>query len=391
MSDNSIILLATLDTKNNEANDLRKKIISHGVSVKTVDISLRSTGGNLSGDQKIDLMNKMASDCIPRVCNFIDGGSRMIVGMGGGTGSQIMVKIFRKLPMNFPKLLVTTLPFDPRDAVADNSIILVPTQCDIQGLNPMLQGVFERVAALISGIILNEATNEISQIKKRIAITALGITNKGVLCIQELLSRQNLDTIVFHSNGYGGAALIRGIDDDMVDALVDFTPHELTRTQIAGAHVEMPRRFTASIEKNLPLIIVPGGLNFIGLGSYETLSEEHKNRPCFRHSELFTHVSVSPDEMIDQTQYLMECLNAVQTKMHVLVPMEGFSSADREGSELHSPELRQVFLETAKKYACSKVQITEFQDLHIEDKQFAIVCSETILELMNQDCRHEIR
>ncbi len=383
MHQSSVILLVTLDTKEQEATALQREILDQGVSVDVLDISLGSKNRNLSGDEKIALMSKVATERGEHLNRLIELGAPAVVGLGGGTGSQIILKIFRQLGMRFPKLLVSTLPFDPRDAVSDNSIIIVPTLCDIQGMNSMLRDLFQRVAHLVSGMV-NIGRPELHEKEKfAVAITALGVTNRGVLNLQKFVKKNKLDSLIFHSNGYGGAALVRAIDEKIVDALIDFTPHELTRMRLSGAHVDMPRRFTASVENKLPMIIVPGGLNFIGLGSYEQLEEDFKKRPFFRHSELFTHVGVLPEEMIAQTEYLMDCLNAAELEIQILVPMKGFSTTDKEGQELHSPELRYIFLETARKFAKPHIRITDFPDLHIEDVAFSEICSKSLLEYLN--------
>jgi uncharacterized protein (UPF0261 family) len=56
-----------------------------------------------------------------------------VVGLGGGTGGEIILRAMHALPFDFPKILITTLPFDPRAALADNAITLVPTLVDVAG------------------------------------------------------------------------------------------------------------------------------------------------------------------------------------------------------------------------------------------------------------------
>ena len=78
------------------------------------------------------------------VAAAVDTDIDAIVGMGGGTGGEVILQVLRALPVTFRKVLVTTLPFDPRGAVADNSIVLVPTLANICGLNATLREVLEK-------------------------------------------------------------------------------------------------------------------------------------------------------------------------------------------------------------------------------------------------------
>lgn len=378
----SVVLLATVDTKPQEAEYLERAISELGVSVQLVDIALKTGGKFLSGGEKIERIKEVAAEQAGVVAELVGGGARAVAAIGGGTGSQIAIQILRSLPADFPKVLITPLPFDPRGAVSDSRIVLVPTLCDVQGLNPTLRNVLDQAAALTFGLVHGEPPSVHASEDRSIALSGLGVTNTGVINLQRQLESRGHETTVFHAYGTGGAALINYIDAGAFLGLIDFTPHELTRLRIDGFHVEMSRRFVAAVEAGLPVVVVPGGLNFIGMGEFESLSDEYRKRPIFRHSHAFTHVGVTASEMADQTEYLMECLSQAKSPVCIVVPMKGFSSTDREGGDLHSPELREVFMDAARANASANVDIVECPDLHIDDEDFAKVCADTFLELI---------
>ena len=382
MRDGSVVLLATIDTKQQEAEYLEEAISRFNVPVQLVDIALNTGGKFLSGGEKIQRIKEVAATQADVVARLVGGGARAVAAIGGGTGSQIAIQILRSLPADLPKVLVTPLPFDPRGAVSDTRIVLVPTLCDVQGLNPTLRNVLDQAAALVFGLVHGEPPSVLPTEDRSVALSGLGVTNTGVINVQRELEDRGYETTVFHAYGTGGAALIKWIDSGAFTGLIDFTPHELTRLRIGGYHVEMSRRFVAAVEAELPMVIVPGGLNFIGMGEYESLSEDYRKRPIFRHSHAFTHVGVTAAEMIGQTEYLMECLSQAKSSVSVVVPMQGFSSTDCEGGDLHSPELREVFLKAARANAKGNVQIIEYADLHIDDREFAKICVDTFLELV---------
>jgi uncharacterized protein (UPF0261 family) len=154
---------------------------------------------------------------------------------------------------------------------------------------------------------------------------------------------------VFHANGYGGAAFTRFIEEGHAHGVIDLNVHELGRIRLAGAHVAMPTRFTAAAA--LPRVALPGALNFIGLGAVETISADVLERPHYRHTNQFTHVKLTADEMADQVTHWAAALNQSTAPCHVIVPMGGFSHEDREGGAIEDASLRDITADILEKNA----------------------------------------
>jgi uncharacterized protein (UPF0261 family) len=148
---------------------------------------------------------------------------------------------------------------------------------------------------------------------------------------------------IFHANGYGGAALVRFVREGEAAGVIDLNVHELGRMRLAGVSVPMPDRFT--VAGGLPRIVLPGALNFLGLGAIDTLSPDQRTRPHYRHTGHFTHVQLTEPEMAAQAAALAEALNMATGPTHVLVPMGGFSHEDRPGGAIEAPRLREIAAE----------------------------------------------
>ena len=119
-----VLVLATMTTKGAEAEFLRSQLVTAGVVPEIIDISLDTGGAILDGAGKCHAMAAAADRAIEKIINHRD--VEVVLGIGGGTGGEIGLQVMRALPITFPKVLVTTLPFDPRFAVADNAITIVP-------------------------------------------------------------------------------------------------------------------------------------------------------------------------------------------------------------------------------------------------------------------------
>lgn len=358
MQQSKVILLATLATKKDETEYLSAQMESHGVEVLLVDLSLATNGRILGGADKIEAMELAALKATSIIAEMIDLGVNAVIGLGGGTGGEIALRVLRALPITFPKVLVSTLPFDPRIAVADSSIIMVPTLADIVGLNATLREVLENAAALTAGVCQTRRTAGACVQETSIGITALGATDGAVGQLVCALRDDNRESTVFHSNGYGGAAFTRFIKRGAFHTLIDLTPHELTRIHVAGAHVPLEERFSAG--HDIPRVVLPGGLNFIGLGEKSLMPQRYLDRPHYEHSGLFTHAKLTEDEMADVSRRLAHSLNAHSAPVTVIMPMGGFSHQDCPGGAIEDAALREVCLETLRAEVRDDIPVTAY-------------------------------
>ncbi|GAB5447649.1 Tm-1-like ATP-binding domain-containing protein [Gymnodinialimonas sp.] len=341
-----VLLIGTFETKQAELGYLADALARNGLDVEEVDVSLGSGGVVWSGAEKLARMAEKAEAASARIAARCDE-CFVALGVGGGTGGEIVLAALKGLPAAYPKLLITTLAFDPRAALADTAITLIPTLCDIEGLNPTLRQVFENTAAAIAGIYRAQVAPRSDALS--VAVTTLGATNRAGAEVTRLLAETGREATVFHANGYGGAAFARFVTEGHAKAVIDLNVHELGRLRLAGAHVPMPNRFSCA--DALPRVVLPGALNFIGLGAIDTVSAAHRARPHYRHSSQFTHVKLTEEEMADQAHALAQALNAAQAPCHVIAPMGGFSHEDRPGGAIEDAGLRGIAAEVLEAQA----------------------------------------
>ena len=98
----SVLLLATYDTKQEEADYLIAAMTALGVPVETCDISLHAGGEHWSPDEKIAGMTQATERAIAEISRKPQTGRRMIVAIGGGTGGQIALQVLKSLPLTMP-------------------------------------------------------------------------------------------------------------------------------------------------------------------------------------------------------------------------------------------------------------------------------------------------
>lgn len=373
------LLLVTVETKKEEIDYLSRALGFFGVSARIIDISLGSGGVVWSPQDKIAAMDRVVEQTKEKLQQATVGRNAVVVGLGGGTGGDIIMRLMHCLPMTSRKMLITPMPFDPRAEVADSSIILLPTLVDICGLNTILRQVLDNAAAMIAGLCDTVQTGKSPA--PSIGITALSTLSGATQNIACGLRALGHETTVFHANGFGGAAFARCISDDSFQAVVDVTTHELTRMLFIGSHTAMPNRFTAASSKGLPQVILPGGLNFLGFERIETVPAAYLERPHYRHSPLFTHVKLTSDEMAHLAQVLATDLNQASGNTELIVPMGGFSSEDIAGGAIEDPELRHVFWKNISDTLKPHVRLTQV-DSHISDPETAQVAIAALCDML---------
>ena len=367
----SVLLLATFDTKQQEADYLITALTALGVSVETCDISLHAGGVQWSPDDKLAGMVKATERAITEISNAPQTGRRMVVAIGGGTGGQIALRVLQSLPVSMPKVLVTTLPFDPRYIIADSSIVLVPTIADLCGLNATTRAALDQAAAITGGLFHATLPTGPAALTPSIGVTSLGVTGPGTDALCSRLKATGEEVTVFHANGFGGAAFTRWASIGAFKAVIDYTPHELTRCYIAGVNADMPGRFTAM--GHLPRVVLAGGVNFIGLGEPALIPDHYRARPHYSHSPLFTHVQCTEDEMRKCADILGAALKEATAPVRVLIPMGGFSSEDRPGGAIESEALRHVFADTLETH----IPLTRHKG-HINDSAVAEAAADAL-------------
>jgi uncharacterized protein (UPF0261 family) len=150
---------------------------------------------------------------------------------------------------------------------------------------------------------------------------------------------------------------------------------------IAGVCVPMADRFTGA--GGLPRIVLPGALNFLGLGAIDTLSPDHRARPHYRHTGHFTHVQLTEAEMAAQAMALAQALNLATGPTHVLIPMGGFSHEDRPGGAIEAPRLREITASVLK--AEARAYTVERLSHHINAPETADAAVAALFDRMPHD------
>ena len=403
----TVLLIGTLDTKGPEIAYVRDQLQALGLGTIVAD------SGILAGP--LDIVPDVSRAEVARLGGkTIEGlrqaGSRgeavhgMLLGLqrlalnlfrdrrldgvlclGGAEGAVLGASAMLSLPIGIPKIIVTPIASGRRrfgPLVGTRDVMVVHSVVDILGLNPISTTIFDNVAAAMAGMLHHGHRMLSDDGRPRVAITMLGNTTKAVMTIRDALSRQGLDSVIFHSNGVGGPAMEELAADGLFVGVIDFTTDELADELVGGFHVGGPERLRRIGRLGLPQIVVPGCIDFTVHGRPEEVPVRLQGRPVYTHNPEFTLVRTLPEEMAQLGRIFADRLNEATGPIEIMVPTEGLSIPNVPGGLFWNPDADAGFLAALRTHIRPDIPIST-HPRHINATEFALAVAERFVALLS--------
>lgn len=295
----------------------------------------------------------------------IDG----ILGMGGGTGTAVVTSIMRSLPYGIPKVVVSTVASrDVREYVGTKDIVMFHSVADLLGFNEFTRFVLTQAVSAVCGMA--SAGSTFRNTAKLVAVTAYGIDSDCAVHAEPALAEKGYEMIGFHANGCGGMAMEGLIEEGWISGVLDFTPHEVADELFGGycRGIGQERLETAG-RMGVPFVFAPGGLDNAVFSPFYPMPDSLKGRRVHQHDTRFC-VRMEAEEMERFANIVAQKLNRSKGPGHVLIPVGGWSEADKPGKELFDPVVDSIFTRALKDLLDARIPIEEV-DAHICDPVFA--------------------
>jgi uncharacterized protein (UPF0261 family) len=407
--DKTILLIGTMDTKEEELLFCRDLIVRKGLKVLILDAGIlkdprtppdvtRQEVARAAGVADLESLLALGDKgkCIETMIRGVTaktqellrlGKFHGILGMGGGQGTDICASAMRSAPRGMPKLLVSTIAsgkaaFGPYVGTSD--IAMMHSIVDLQGLNFLTRRILANAAGAICGMV---GTSEEADMKPRgipVALSMLGTTTPGALRVKASLEQRGYEVVAFHQNGTGGIAMEEMIREGAFRGVLDLNLHEIGDRFVGGLHSD-PRqeRLEAAGKMGIPQVIAPGSINYAVWGPFPNLSGELKSRKYIIHNPNMTLVRLSPDELRSVGKLTAEKINRAKGPTRVFIPLRGFSYPDRENLPHWEPEGNRAFIEALKAHLRPSIPLKEL-DAHINDPAFIDPVADAFLSMMEE-------
>ncbi|MCP4626603.1 MAG: UPF0261 family protein [bacterium] len=405
----SIAIIATCDTKGEEALYLKQRIESYNMRGLVVDSGILGAPVFVEPDATRDdvveysgltiselveagsrgaAVEKMR-DCIQAYVKKLheEGAIQGLVAIGGAEGSVIARAAMDALPLGVPKIAVSTIASGKHlfsDLIGYNDATVMHSVIDILGINSISRTVFNNAVGAIVGMAKVKPEASDKKIKS-IGISMLGTTTRPIMSvIKPELEKRGYEVLTFHANGTGGDCMDTLAGEGFFAGVLDFSTNELVANNLGGLHVAKPGRMEAAIDKGVPTVVAPGAANILVLSSEEALQSKYDDRRKYYHNPNITLVNTTAEELKIIAATFAEKLNKAKGNIKFLYPTKGFCSQDKNGLALYNPAGNPVFLEELKKNLRQDIPIIEV-DAHINDDEFAMVAFEQLLEVMGEE------
>lgn len=397
----TILILATLDTKYDEALLLKKYVKDNGCRVIILDCSLRNSLHSTENIQRTDMMKRAgiseetlsdmskndALQAMTRMASLelkhmyesgmIDGA----VGIGGVQGTLISSGAMQNLPVGVPKLVLSAVAngnttFGP--LVGTSDMMIMHSVVDVAGNNGILRQLMSNAASAVCGMVNH--TISVPERGRMIGLTMGGVTTRCGNYIKEILEEQGYEVVIFHCNGIGATAMEMLAEEGKISAVIDLTPHDVTDYLFGGIMPAGRDRYEVYKRVKVPIVIVPGCADIILFNGKENVPEQYQKRKFVEHNKIHTHIKADYNEMFELGKYIAEKANDFLGEASILIPVRGYSQKNFPGGVLYEPESDRGFVEAVMKYKNRRVE-AEVVPLHINDREFAGMCVKKLIEM----------
>jgi uncharacterized protein (UPF0261 family) len=326
----------------------------------------------------LEVMGRGASVLLRRLRE--EGRCDGVLGLAGSGGSAVIAKALRALPIGVPKLLVSTMTATSAgDYVGTRDLALLHPVTDIAGLNRVSRAILANAAAAIAGMASARLAPAETD-RPLVALTMMGVTTPCVLRVQKEVELAGFETIVFHAVGTGGRALEEMVEEGLIDAVCDVTTHEITDEDLGGIFGAGPDRLTAAGRRGLPLVAVPGALEFVNFGPRETVPARLENRPIVIHNPSVCAVRIDPVEAVRIGRLFAEKVNMATGPAAVVLPLRGCSSYELADGPFVDLEADAALFQTIRAHLRPGVGLREV-DANVNDPETSEAIGEQFAEM----------
>jgi uncharacterized protein (UPF0261 family) len=404
-----IAIIATLDTKGDQVEYIKKKIEEEGQQTCIIDFGVvgeaafqpkydrhqvaqaagTSIDGVLAMNNRRAGLEKMGEGAAAILKELQSKGELGgVLAMGGSQGTAVSLLIMKTVLLGIPKLLLTTIAYSPviiPDIVGGDDLMMLPWVAGLWGLNSISKQSLETAAAAISGAARAYSERPVST-KKVVGVSSLGgAVNRYMDELKPALEERGYEVAVFHVLGMPGRMFERAISDGLITVSLDLSAGvELLNEVIGGVYTAGEHRLEAAGKMGIPQIVSPGAIEAFHWGRDRPFPAKYKERVYFWHTSLHRTIRANAREMAAVGTLMAEKLNMAKGPTAVVLPLQGMgpmpiSTFTSPEAEVESQKGWAGFRRSIKSKLRPEIKYREL-DVTFNDPLY----SNTVLELFDE-------
>lgn len=401
MSDRTILVVGTYDTKDDELKYIADIVRTQGGNVLTMDVSVlgdpseptdhskhdvANEGGHSikeaidGGDENLamQIMAKGAAALASRL--FAEGKFDGVLVLGGSMGTDLALDLCAALPIGVPKYIVSTVSFSPLippDRLgADVQMILWAG--GLYGLNSVCKASLSQAAGAVLGAA--RAVEAPTRERPLIGMTSFGKTVlRYMVALKPALEKRGFEVAVFHATGMGGRAFESLAAEGAFASVMDFAPQEVGNHLMGSTISAGEDRMTNAGSSAIPQMIAPGCYDLVDFVGWQAPPEKVAKQEMHAHNRLLSSVMMTVEQRREMARTMCDKLSMAKGPVVLFLPLQGCNEWDREGGPLSDPEGLEAFIQEVRAKCPSNVRLVEVE-AHINDPAF----SDTVLHVFDE-------
>ena len=407
MSDKTILVIGTYDTKDDELGFMAQTIRNQGGTVVTMDVSVlgdpsqptdyskhqvAEEGGSSiraaidTGDENhaMQIMAKGAALLTARL--YAEGRFDGMVVLGGTMGTDLALDVCTALPLGGPKYIVSTVSFSPlipaERLAADTQMILWAG--GLYGLNSVCKASLSQAAGAVLGAARAVVAPDRS--KPLIGMTSLGKSALTyMVTLKPALEERGFEVAVFHATGMGGRAFESLAAHGAFACVFDFCTQELGN-HIHGSNISAGAdRLTNAGRHGTPQLVAPGCYDLVDIVGWKPIPDKWAHHMSHAHNRLLTSIVLDHEARRAVARAHAVQLAQATGPVTLLLPQDGLGEWDRSGADLNDSQGLAAFLSEMEATCPANVTTVKVKG-HINDPIFA----QTALEIFDDWCARGI-
>lgn len=401
----TIAVLATLDTKGDEARYIREQLEALGSRALLCDMGVlgaptttpdltREAIAEAGGTPLADLLASptreaaapvMISGALGLLRAKVEAGEvHGVLGLGGFQGTSACTQVMRGLPYGLPKVMVSTAASGDTSSYVDiMDITMMFSVGDILGLNPFTRKILANAAGAAHGMAQVEVSIE-AQVRDKplVGMSNLGVLTQGAQVALERFAERGYEVIVFHAIGSGGRAMEQMMKQGIIGAVFDYAMGEIADEVFGVLRAGGPERLTVAGELGLPQVLCPGGSEHLGvLVEPNVVPEKWKDHTYVFHSPVVFVPRLNADEFVRVAEDIKARLQHTRGNAVLMLPTDGTGSYAKPGGDLRDTDSDAAFFAALKKGLPDGIEVVE-RDTHAEDPDFVRECVDRLIAMI---------